>query len=195
MELGSAIAGAASASLGITFLVAAISKIVAGRGLRRTVAAYRIVGDDPDSLGVGAVAAALPAIEFVLAVGAVMFVRERWLLALLGIGLLMAFSAAHVSVIRRREPVECSCFGLTSASRSEPISWRHLVRNVGLAALWIPAVSSVPAGLWSTQGVAAFAVVGLSGLCLAMLLMELPTVLSVAFAPTPQLSEAQGSAI
>lgn len=192
MEFGSAVAGVASMSLCFTFLVAAVGKANAGRNLRRAVAAYRVVGSDPDSLRVGALAAVVVLAELGLAVGAVMWGSDRWVLALLGVTLLAAFSAASASVLGRDDKVECSCFGLTSGSRSEPITWRHLARNGLLAVLWIPAASAAPLAVWESYGVAAFAVITLAGLCLSALLMELPTVLSVAFSPDVRAAETQG---
>lgn len=194
MELGRAIAGAASAALSLTFLVAAIAKTFSADELRRAVAGFQLGGGDPKSVRVTIVAVTVPVVEFLLALSAALWVGARWPIVLVGIALLTVFTTASIGVIRRGEQVQCACFGITSTSRSEPISWRHVARNVVLAALWIPAAIVAPAEVWASDGAAAGAVIVLAGACVAMLLMELPTVLSVGFAPPAPSPPAHGSA-
>lgn len=53
-------------------------------------------------------------------------------------GLLSAFTANLLLVIRSGRPAHCACFGGTSAS---PVSARHVVRNLGLLALALAAAT------------------------------------------------------
>jgi uncharacterized membrane protein YphA (DoxX/SURF4 family) len=89
-----------------------------------------------------ALARAVPAVE--LATAAVLVVLPGWG-GVVAFGLLAAFTANLVVVIRSGRVVACACFG---AHDRAPVSSRHLVRN-GLLALLALAAATFDGPIWS----------------------------------------------
>ncbi|MEU9165447.1 MauE/DoxX family redox-associated membrane protein [Streptomyces sp. NPDC048424] len=117
--------------IGTVFLVSSLSKArnrAAYRGFVRSLAHMRVGPPALDEPTARTVLAAEFATWMLLAVPTAPAGRLGLLLATL---LLAAFTFGIARTLRRRSPVACNCFGLSTT----PVGGRHLVRNVLLAAV------------------------------------------------------------
>lgn len=181
MEIKQALADTTSVALTGTFLGAAVGKTLAMRRFRQAIAAFRFVGHDPDSQSVKLTAILVITAEAGLGLGLAAAASERWMIAAFGVLLLTVFSVGVWRVIRSGEDVHCSCFGLLAEPQSEAVSSFHLARNTLVALLLVPAASAGPISDVVISGLGYLAVVVLAGLCLSLLIADLPTLLKVAF--------------
>jgi hypothetical protein len=150
--------------------------------------------------GISKVAGRTAFAEFVTSVGALARVPPRWRTPLAGMvvalelavpvamvtpaagsalvlaaGLLVAFSAAVWSAIRRRSTTRCRCFGPTST----PLGPLHLVRNgllLAVAAVGAALLLAGPAGPTDPGGLV---VAGAAGVVLAAVLIRVDDLISV----------------
>jgi uncharacterized membrane protein YphA (DoxX/SURF4 family) len=81
------------------------------------------------------IARVVPPIELLVGLG-LLLPPTIQLAAVVGIGLLAAFSAILAVRLASRSQDTCACFGSRDA---EPITWLGLLRNAGMAATLIPA--------------------------------------------------------
>ncbi|HTL99174.1 MAG TPA: MauE/DoxX family redox-associated membrane protein [Holophagaceae bacterium] len=99
--------------LGATFLAAALPKIIDPPGFAETIHAYRLV---PEA-ALAPLALVPPWLELALAVALITGLARRSA-ALLTFLLLAVFMAALAINLARGNPVDCGCFGASSAVRS-----------------------------------------------------------------------------
>jgi hypothetical protein len=114
--------------IGLVLFGAALAKVLRWTAFRGVVGSYRLL---PEAL-VAPFAWLLPPVE--AAIGAAVILRvgfpwSAWIAA--GLFLLFAISMA-LNLIRGRTFIDCGCF--QSALR-QPLEWRLVARNIGLAAL------------------------------------------------------------
>lgn len=125
----SALGVVASVALGLVFVVAGASKLVAGPGWRQ------------QATDLGAPRWSVPLVPWAeLVVGALLVVQvARRPLALVALGMLVAFSALIALRLREGRRPPCACFGAWSA---KPLGVGHLARNAGFAALALVALAA-----------------------------------------------------
>jgi hypothetical protein len=126
------------ALLAAVFAVSAGSKVRTGPALPMFRESIRSMGVLPERL-VRPVAVAVPLVEAVAA-GLLAVPSTARAGAVLALCLLLAFSAAIASVLRRGASASCRCFGV----REVQFGRRHLVRN-GLVAVAAVATAAAPA--------------------------------------------------
>lgn len=109
----------------VVFAASALGKLRAPGEFRASVVEMRVV----PGRAVGAVTAVVPLLEAALAAAVWVPALTAWAFVL-SFGLVAVFTAALVSVLRRKIDTSCSCFGATR-TRVGPA---HLVRNAVLLA-------------------------------------------------------------
>jgi methylamine utilization protein MauE len=137
------LAVAASAMVGLTFLVASVSKLVGRGALREFVSSVRDLGVLP--------ARAVPPVAVLVVVaelGAWMLIAVPLAATavaglVLAIGVLVAVTAGVGSALRRGAQASCRCFGPSGA----PLGLRHVVRNTALVC-----VAAVGVVAWDRAG-------------------------------------------
>jgi len=114
--------------LGAVFLASGASKLVGQEQWRRSAAAF------------GAPRLVVPVLPWVeLMLGALLLVRDGSpLIPLLALGVLGVFTIVIARQLADGKHPECACFGAWSTA---PLSRWHIVRNVGLMALAVLALS------------------------------------------------------
>ncbi|GII86308.1 methylamine utilization protein MauE [Sphaerisporangium siamense] len=126
--------------IGLTFVFAAVSKIIgrgAAAGFVATIRELRPLSRGTARL----VAATVVAAEF--AVPALLLAPATARLGfLLAVALLAAFTAGIVTVLRRRVSVRCRCFGPSGA----PMAPHHVARNAVLALVAVTGLVAASAG-------------------------------------------------
>lgn len=133
----------ATVGMGLVFVSAAIAKLRHRALLPGVIANYRLL---PEAL-VAPAATVLPGAELGLGL---------WLLggalvapaAALAMALLALFAwAMAVNLRRGRGHIDCGC---GNAALRQPLAWPLVLRNLGLAALLLPALAGLPApaGTW-----------------------------------------------
>lgn len=139
---------------------AAAFKLADRQRFADVVRAYRLLPEG----AVSPLAAVLPFIELVLAVGLVV-PPSRPIAALAAGALLLVFAAAMgVNLARGRREIDCGC---GDPARSQPIGWGLVARNLVLAAM-LGACAAAPAGRASLAGVAIALAAALGGLLLLL---------------------------
>ena len=113
--------------IGAVFVWSGASKLRAGDNWRVAGTPFSTARPGVDRI----VERALPWIEIVLGAVLMAQISPVFFGAVAGV-LLVVFTIALVRVVLRGEATPCMCFG--SASRTN-VSWRHVVRNLGLIAL------------------------------------------------------------
>jgi uncharacterized membrane protein YphA (DoxX/SURF4 family) len=108
--------------LGLTFIVAGVSKLPARGELTRTVTRYGLLPSGMAPL----VAAWLPRFELITGVLLLLGILGRVAAALAALALAAFTVGAIVNLLRGRE-IDCGCFGPTRIKR---VTWRTVVRNV-----------------------------------------------------------------
>jgi len=113
-------------SLAAVFAVAGLAKVRDVRGSRKSLGAFGV----PAAL-TPAVAVLVPLAELACAIA---LLRYRWAVTgAIGAAVLLAIFIAGITVsLARGQTPDCHCFGQLSSS---PVSWRTLVRNLGLLVL------------------------------------------------------------
>jgi hypothetical protein len=164
------------ALLATVFAVSAGSKVRSGAAFRMFRESLRGTGVLPRRL-VRPVAVAVPLAEAGTA-GLLVVPATVRAGAVLALGLLLAFSVAIASVLRRGTPASCRCFGV----RDVPFSRRHLVRNglLGAVALAIAAAPAAP----QAQHPAATALAAAVGFVAAAFVVALDELVDL-FSPAP----------
>lgn len=115
----------ASVICALTLLVSGVAKLRDPLSNADAFVALRI----PKPLAHPAMVRALPIIEVLLGVGLLLtWGRLQVVMALLTLGLMLAYVVVIARALRFDDPVSCSCFG--SLAGSPPISNRTLLRNV-----------------------------------------------------------------
>jgi uncharacterized membrane protein YphA (DoxX/SURF4 family) len=167
MTVASMVGWVCQAALGVTFLVAGVSKLRDLPGLRAGVSAYGVV---PDRWSWPA-AVLVPAVEVVAGLALLTGVGGK-LAAATVLVLLAVFMVATVTVLRRGDEVPCMCYG---ASSREEVSAATVVR-LGALAVLATTVLLVPATSLSAIALEPKAFVSLisSAVAVLMLLWLLP---------------------
>lgn len=133
----------ATVGVGLVFWVAGVSKLRHRALLPGVIANYRML---PSGL-VMPIALLLPLAELMLGI----WLLDGWLArpaAALAIALLLVFAwAMAVNLRRGRGHIDCGC---GHAALRQPLAWPLVARNLGLAALLLPALAGLPApaGTW-----------------------------------------------
>ncbi|MFB7178220.1 MauE/DoxX family redox-associated membrane protein [Streptomyces sp. NPDC056257] len=164
--------------LGTVFLVSSLSKArdrAAYRGFVRSLAHMRVGPPALDEPAARAVLAAEFATWTLLAVPVGPAGRLGLLLATL---LLAAFTFGIVRTLRRRSPVACNCFGLSTTL----VGARHAVRNVLLAAAALGCLAAPAAG--GPAGAGHLLVAALAGLVTGLVTTALDEIVAL-FRPLP----------
>lgn len=117
---------AAAILLGVALIVAGGSKIAMGRGW------------SAEAASLGAPSAVIPVLPWIeISIGALLVVQwQRRPVAIVALGLLVAFTGLIAVNLARGNTPPCACFGSWSV---RPLGWRHFVRNVVLIACAIVA--------------------------------------------------------
>ncbi|MFJ1805758.1 MULTISPECIES: MauE/DoxX family redox-associated membrane protein [unclassified Streptomyces] len=138
---------AARSLIGTVFLISSVSKARSRESYQdfaHSLAQMRVV---PLALEGSATRLVVIAEFAVWALLAVPTAQAGWMGQLLAAGLLAAFTVGILRTVRRRSPVTCPCFGVSST----PLGGRHIVRNalltgVALSSLLVPASGPASAG-------------------------------------------------
>jgi hypothetical protein len=152
--LGAALGAAAGVFIGLILLGAALAKVMHWTAFRSVVGSYRVL---PEALVIP-FAWLLPPLEGATGSAVLLHVALPWA-PWIAASLLVLFAIAMaLNLLRGRTNIDCGCF--QSALR-QPLEWRLVARNLGLAALavWLSAegahvewtrdvaVAALPAGV------------------------------------------------
>ena len=158
--------------IGLVFAVSGISKVVGRTAFAEFAASVGTLARVPLRWRTP-VAGLVVALE--LAIPVALLTSAAAVALLLAAGLMVAFSAAVWSALRRRTATRCRCFGSTDAPLGPP----HLVRNgllFTVAALGAALLLTGPTGPTHPGGLV---VAGATGVVLAAILIRFDDLLSV----------------
>jgi hypothetical protein len=159
-------------AMGLAFAVSGISKVAGPKAFAEFTASVGTLGRVPPRLR-APLAAVVVVLE--LAVPVALATPAAGAAFMLAAGLLVAFSAAVWSAIRRRSTTPCRCFGPTST----PLGPLHLVRNGLLLAVAVVGAALLLAGPGGPAEPGGLVVAGAAGVVLAVVLIRVDDLLSL----------------
>jgi methylamine utilization protein MauE len=159
-------------AIGLAFAVSGISKVAGRRAFAEFVASVGTLARVPPRWR-APLAAAVVALELAVPVALLTPAAAGGLV--LAAGLLVAFSAAVWSALRRRTGARCRCFGPTSA----PLGPAHLVRNGLLLVVAAVGAALLLAGPPGPTDAGGLVVAAAAGVVLAAVLIRFDDLLSV----------------